>query len=320
MTRVATGLPVAFGLGLAITLAVAWPVVRHPATEIFGDEIAGRHYDAYTVIRQFAGDTRLGVYSQPLTDLPGRWLARAVGPVAAFNVVVLVAFPLSAAAAYALARYLALSHRAALLAGVVFMLAPFHLAQAAYHPHIAQTQWVPLYFLALFALIDRPSIWRAVGLAAAGAALVLSNDYGGFIGAVLTPAAGLAYWWTSPRAARSPQALATAAFILMTLAGAGLVVVSRVARPLLATPDRFAFPLDDIGWYRARPWAYFVPPVDHPAFGALAARTFVDRGVTLGLVENQVFLGWSTLLLGAVGSPPRRVSGASIRKDGLFSP
>src|SRR5580704_853974 len=181
MTRTPTGLLVAFGLGLAITLAVAWPVVRHPATVIFGDEIAGRHYDAYTVIQQFAGDTRLGVYSQPLTDLPGRWLARAVGPIPAFNIVVLLAFPLSAAAAYALARYLALSHWAALVAGVVFMLAPFHFAQAAYHPHIAQTQWTPLYFLALFALVDRPSIRRALGLAAAGAALVLTNDYGGFI-------------------------------------------------------------------------------------------------------------------------------------------
>ena len=300
MPQPVTGVALAFGLGTAITIAVAWPVVTHPSQLIFGDEIVGRHYDAYTVMQQMAGGVSAGPYAQPLTDRAGALLARQMNPVAAYNLLVLLTFPLSAAAAYALARYLVGSHAASLIAGLAFMLAPFHVAQAAYHPHIAQTEWLPLYFLALFALVDRPSAWRAVGLATACGALVLSNDYGGLIGAVTTPVALVSYWWASPRASRSWHRLAVAAATLAGIAAAGLLAILRVAPQLIATPGRFAFPLDDIGWYSARWWAYLVPPVDHAWLGTTSTRLFARFHVTLGLLENQLDLGWGLLTLSAL--------------------
>jgi len=49
------------------------------------------------------------LFMQPVTDLTGAALARIAGPVAAYNWLVLISFPLAAAAAYLLARHLTLA-------------------------------------------------------------------------------------------------------------------------------------------------------------------------------------------------------------------
>src|SRR5204863_4454180 len=135
-----------------------------------------------------------GLYSQPITDLTGAAIARFTGAVSAYNWLVLLSFPLSAATAYLLARHLALRPAAALFAALLFAFSPFHLAHAAYHPHIAQTQWLPLYLLALWRCMD-DATWIAMGfLAVATAAVTLSNFYGGLIAAVITPVAIGGYW------------------------------------------------------------------------------------------------------------------------------
>jgi hypothetical protein len=69
-----------------------------------------------------------------------------------------------------------------------------HVAHATYQVHMAQTAWIPLYVLALFAAIDRPTLWRMLLLFASAVALVASNDYAGLIGAIVTPVALPANW------------------------------------------------------------------------------------------------------------------------------
>jgi hypothetical protein len=188
------GAAAVFALATLLTVVIAWPVVRAPTEMIYGREIAGRHYDAYTVIEQFGnGLPATGLSEQPVADRAGWLLARMLPAVAAYNVIVLLTFPLTAAATYLLARHLLASHGAAAIAAMFFAFAPLRLVHAAYHPHIVQTQWLPLYLLALFALIDRPTWWRAAGVAVSCAGLALSNYYGGLIGAVITPLAIVAY-------------------------------------------------------------------------------------------------------------------------------
>ncbi len=123
------------------TAAMAALVLRAPSERVFGMEIVGRHHDPFTVMAQFGRPIAFGVYSQPVTDITGAWLARMSGPVAAYNWLVLLSFPLAAAAAYLLARYLTLTPAGATVAAMAYAFSPFHLAQAAYHPHIAQIQW-----------------------------------------------------------------------------------------------------------------------------------------------------------------------------------
>src|SRR3954466_9943180 len=181
---------------------IAAPVLRAPSERVFGMEIVGRHHDPFTTMEQFARPITVGAYSQPVTDIAGAMFARISGAVAAYNWLVLLTVPLSPAAAYLLARHLALSPAGATVAALAYAFSPFHLAHAAYHPHIAQTQWLPVYFLALWRCLDHPSPARTCVLGAAAVGVVLSNYYGGFIAGVTTPVAVTAYWAVATRRTR----------------------------------------------------------------------------------------------------------------------
>ena len=295
------GLLLTVALATAATIAIAWPVVTNPRELVYGHEIAGRHHDAYTVMLQIAGSGAAEPYAQPLTDRFGWLLARVLPPVAAYNLLVLLSFPLTAAATYALARHLTASHEAALVAAFVFTFAPVRLAHAAYHPHIVQTQWLPLYLLALVALIERASWPRVLGAALACGALVLSNFYNGLIGALVTPVMLVAYW-----AARRPdygwRSLAGALAIVSAIAAAGLTLVAVRYPQVVATPQEFAFAVGDVARYSAHWWAYFVPSVDHPLAGDWAKGLLVREAGAESLVEQQIYLGYAVLVLAAIAT------------------
>ncbi len=298
--------------GLALTLAMAWPVALAPSARIFGTEIDGRHHDSYTVMWQFEDAPPPLPYRQPLVDDVGRALATAMGAVAAFNAIVLISFPLTVLTTFALARYLRLPSGGAAIAAFAFAFAPPHLAHAAYHPHIAQTQWLPLYFLAVWASVDRFSAWRAALLLLAGAALALSNIYSAYIAAVLTPVAIAGAFIPArvdhpihnpQRPARDPGQARNAArtmAVLVTTAAALLIALRAMMPALFSTTAGFAFPRADVARYGAQWFAYLLPPVDHPLWGGSAARVWADRGMTGALVEQQVSVSWALLALAAV--------------------
>ncbi len=294
-----TGLVLA--LALLVTGLMAAPVLRAPRSQIFGLEIVGRHHDPFTVMRQFTEPVAAGVYFQPVTDLPGKWLARLAGPVAAYNAIILLSFPLSALAAYWLARHLRIGRAAAGFAALAFAFSPFHIAQAAYHPQIAQTQWLPLYLLALWRCLDRATLARSTLLALAAVAVTWSNFYGGLIAGVLTPVAVAAYWYfvsrSEPRALRH---IAVTCAVLLVIAVIGAAYAWQTARAAIETPAAFAFARADLFRYSATWWSYLVPPVASPVFGEFAQRVWMAAGVGDGLLENQVSLGWGVVALSAV--------------------
>ena len=221
---------------------------------------------------------------------------------AAYNWLVLLSFPLSAAAAYLLARHLALSPAGATVAAMAYAFSPFHLAHAAYHPHIAQTQWVPLYLLALWRCLDNASPVAVGFLGAATVAVTLSNFYGGLIAAVITPVAVAAYWLVTRRARHAIDAPAghhrrESRAHRRRRAG---VRVWYAARAVVVNRAAFAFPRADLFRYSAKWWSYLVPPVEHPLLGATAHRIWNAAGVREGLLEQQVSLGWGIVALGLI--------------------
>ena len=303
---VAKGAGLAFAVALAATLVMAAPVALAPGERLFGSSqtVARQdpNRDPFGVIEQLRTGRVPGPYLQPLTDLPGRALARLFGPVAAYNVVVLATFPLAAAAAYLLARYVLASHLGAMVAGLAYAFLPFHVAHAAHHPHVAQTQWIPLYFLALWRCLDRPDPRRALVLLAAAAAVALSNFYGGLIAAVLSPVALLAHGFVSPHrpAAGRGRRLALTGLTLAAAAAAGLLLIERVAPAVLLGPGAFAFPRSDLFLHSARWWSYLLPAVDHPLAGPWVREFWAGSGLEEALLEQQVGVGFSFLGLAAV--------------------
>ena len=285
-----------------LTLLMSAPVLRDPAQRLFGSDIAGRHHDPYTVITQFERPPAPGPYTQPLTDYAGVALARVTGGVVAYNAIVLVSFPLAALCAFLLVRRLTGDAVAAAVAGFVFAFSAFHLAHAAYHPHVAQVQWLPLYFLALWMALERFTTWRAGGLLAAAALAAGTNFYGGLIAAVLTPPAALTFWLTRRRRdARLADRSLFRVVVLLAFAGlAGLGYVAAAAPSVLDPAARPAFPAQDLARYGAAWWAYLLPPVDHPVAGAWAARTLGRAGIHEGIVEQQLSIPWSVLVLAGI--------------------
>jgi hypothetical protein len=286
---------------LVLTAIIAAPVLQAPAERIFGAELVGRNHDPFTVMQQYLRPIALGLYSQPVTDVAGALLARVMNPVIAYNLLTLLSFPLAAAAAYLLGRHLALSPAGAALAALAYAFSPFHLAHAAYHIHITQTQWFPLYLLALFRCLDAPTP-KAVGLlAGATACVTLSNFYGGLIAAVVTPVAIAAYWLArAPAGGRSKRRLLVTAGSLLLIAAAGVAYVWAVAPGVVADPAAVAFRRADLFRYSAKWWAYLVPPVQNPLLGAGARRLWGAAGVGGGVLEEQVSLGWGIVALGLV--------------------
>ena len=301
MRRHAAEALAAAAAALLLTLVIAAPVVRAPSERIFGAAIVGRHHDPFTVMQQFARPMSLGPYSQPVTDLTGAAIARVTGAVAAYNWLVLLSFPLSAAAAYLLARHLALPPGGSLLAALLFAFSPFHVAQAAYHPHVAQTQWLPLYLLALWRCMDEAT-WSAVAfLTVAVAAVTLSNFYGGLIAAVITPIAMGAYWFARARLGpRASRHVGVTAGALAGLAVCGLAFVWWTAPAVVSDRAAFAFARQDLFTFSAKWWSYLVPPVAHPLLSGLARRIWFAWQVNEGLLEQQVSLGWSVIVLGLI--------------------
>jgi hypothetical protein len=284
-----------------MTLVMATPVLRSPSERVFGADIVGRHHDPFTVMAQFQRPIALGTYVQPLTDIPGALLARLFHPVTAYNWLVLATFPLSAAAAYALARHLMMPATAAALAAFAFAFSPFHLAQAAYHVHVAQTQWIPLYLLALFRCLDRSTAATIGLLALSAVGVALSNFYGGLIAGVMTPMAVAGHWYFISRdeAGSRRRVLITLAS-LGALAFAGAAYAWIVAPAVVAAPDAFAVARDDLVRYGATWRSYVVPPVVHPLFGDSASRVWIAAGVGIGLLEQQLSLGVGLMTLAAV--------------------
>ncbi len=295
------GLLVAGAIATALTLLIAWPVVVAPNEVIFGHEILGRQPDAYALIHQFGGGAPAGYYGQPLTDFLGRSLATIVSPVFAFNLVVLLTFPLTAMATYAFARYLFDSHAGALVAGLAFAFAPMHLAQAAYHADLAQLQWLPLFFLALVALVDRVTVLRVVAFAAATLCLIFSSYYWALVGALLAPVALTAFWVIRPDADRNLKPVVAPAVIIAALAiGLGWYMKANHLGPFVV-PDGVPMPIEEVAFYRARWWSYLIPSVDHPLLGAWATETQGRRNINLEMLEQQISIGFSFLLLAVAG-------------------
>lgn len=288
-------------LAFVLAVALAAPVLQAPSERVFGRESVGRHHDPFTAMGQFGRPLAFGVYTQPLTDVPGALLSRVSTPVAAYNWLVLLTFPLSAAAAYVLGRHLRLGPAGAGFAAMAFAFSPFHLAQAAYHPHIAQTQWLPLYLFALWRSLERPKPAALVLLAVSAAGVTLSNFYGGLIAAVITPAAMAAYWFFVTRGTpRSARRLALTTGVLAAVGAAGIAYAWAAAHAVLSNPGAFAYARADLLRYSARWWSYLVPPIGNPLLGAGAMRVWQEAGVHEGLLEQQVSLGWGVVALGLV--------------------
>ncbi len=233
-----------------------------------------------------------------ILSLPLQWL---FGLAPAYSMLFLLSFALGGWSLYLLARALSLGHRPALLAGVIFAYAPYHVAHAFGHLDLMPVQWVGFFFLALLQVLRGARglwpVWAGVFFTLAAlsawyyllylmlAALVAWLLY------LLTHRARLAdgRWWRG-----CLLAALTALLLLAPVVGPVITVWQR--QGFTATPDAEWYSVR----YSADLAALLTPPRWHLLLGTrvqpLYARAFLANEV-----EGTVYLGALVLLLAGYG-------------------
>ncbi len=230
---------------LALSVVLTWPLVLHPARLLAGHpgNDNWNHVWGYWWVGQNLSEGRWPTSTDLLSHPTGgtlyfidtiqavlSWpLQILAGPAVAYNLVVLAGLWLAGFAAWLLARRLTGDAAAAGLAMVVYGASPHLLGQA--YNGISETVcagWFPLTLWALVRMLDRPTLWRALALAACGALCTLTSWYYGLFAAIAATA--LVLW----QGARQPYTVRWGRTLL-------LGVVAMAVSGALVAPFFFAF-------------------------------------------------------------------------------
>jgi F5/8 type C domain len=170
-------------------------------------------------------DHRVGL---TLISQPVQWAGGS--PVAAYNLALLLSFPLSAAAAHLVVHSLTRRHDAALIAGLAFGFNPYRVAHLE-HLELVSSYWMPVALFALHKLVDEPRTRWAVLFGIAWLLQALCSSYYLFYFSVLV---GLwLVWFARGLPIRSLAALAAC----WTAAGALLLPLLLAYREIHAAFD-----------------------------------------------------------------------------------
>ena len=178
----------------AITCVLLWPLVAHVGSAV-ADTIGDPLLNAWTLRwvqhavltdplrlydgNMFAPNLRSLAFSELL--LPQAILAWPIWLITqnvliAYNISVLITYPLCAIGMYALCRGLGANRGGAFVAGLCFSFAPFRLDNNA-HLQVLSMQWMPLALLAVVRFMQRPTRWRFAAVTISVALTSLSSVY-----------------------------------------------------------------------------------------------------------------------------------------------
>ena len=300
---------------LAATAFVAilfWPLVRGLGSTVVGDgsDASGTMAGFWWMTRE-GGYHLFGATRHTLTGAPFGWEAgnglnlqlvlpyypgylatKVVGPVAAYNLVLLSGYVLSGASMYLLARYLGCVRIVAAWAGLAYIVFPWHLARTP-HASLVHLEFLPLVVLALVAAARRPTWLRFSFVGLATLACWLTSGYFGVMALVAAAAFALAAALTST-ARRG--ALLVAGSVGAALGASTIValfsVLSGFGRG--AGLNRVA---DDLYAYGVRGLELILPAPGNIMLGDRLDSVFASRQHGSNPTETRNYLGLLTIVL-----------------------
>jgi hypothetical protein len=297
----------ALALIVLLTLVLCAPIARHLSTAVPGDEGDNLFYvrsiwwmHHALVDEGISPFVDRGAYfpegralargeMTASNTLPGVPLTAAFGPVATYNILVLLSFVLSGWGTYFWVSHLTGRRSAGLVAAVIFTFLPYRFAHMGGHLPLVSTQWVPWLLWAFERFLARRTVARASVMGLLGAGLGLSSWYYGYSAALMVPLYALWRIRTVPGVWRESSwwlGLGTAAAIVLAL-------VMPFVLPLLALRDlgEMDRTLRHLAVWMLNPYDFFLPNLAHPWWGDAAAqwlphqaRGWEERGVALGMV------------------------------------
>lgn len=260
--------------------------------------------------------------------LPLKLATLLTNEVFAYNLILLLSFPLAGLAMFLLAYSLTKNAMAGFLAGLIFSFSPYHFWKSYNHLDLALIWPLPLYVWSLLRITaDLKADLRQSRLIKDGllagcllAMVVLTNFYYGYFMFLFTAIFSLIFLLVRVLKDRSRFiALSLYYFIALLLSGLVTLIVVlpftyqtlRESRDIggegqsLFKQEAFHRPLNNLISLSARPWDYLLPSQDNPFFGRFIPSVYQwiqtksedFKTVSAPPHERTVYLGWVSLLL-----------------------
>ncbi len=293
-----------------LTFLFTYPLPVQMGTSLYGHELVGFNVDPYAEMERFqrvkqtflaTGKLWFSPFIHPLVAVPGALLTEAFDEVVAFNLLLLISFPLAGFFTYLLAYQLTQKPFPSFFAGLVYSFSPYHWVHAYYHLSLSQIQWFPLYLLSLILFSQKKSFPRGLLVMGSLLVLVLTNYYYALFGLLLTILFILyhgGFLYVNRGQKVFPHASFWVLLGVLTLAGLlfSLYFYNHLVLIYHNLPS-FSARYPDLFRYGSRPWGFIVPPQDNPFLGWIGKNYIHSRLEGGTLVEHTLYLGLVPLLL-----------------------
>lgn len=123
------------------------------------------------------GTTLYGHTLSPLNGLIGIVLQSFLSLVQSYNVIVTLSFVGTGLTTFWLSHYISKSYIGSLLAGFAFTFSSYHFAHGIGHMNLITLQWLPLFILAWWVFLQRPTYKHAVYVVLSMLAVILTDFY-----------------------------------------------------------------------------------------------------------------------------------------------
>ncbi|MEN6570510.1 MAG: hypothetical protein ABFD24_01580 [Anaerolineaceae bacterium] len=234
------------------------------------------------------------------STLPGVPFSMAFGPIAGYNIALLLTFVLSGFFMYLWVRRLTKSEAAALIAGALFAFSPNHMARlVAGHLNLCAEQWFPLYFWGLFDLLNpgKKFNWWTVLLTSLGlGAIAFTTMYYLYMTLIITLLIVLVYLILTRFKALGKKVFWVQLTATVVIALPFLFFSLRPFVTLSEAGGIASRSLEYANVYSASPTDFLLPSTDHFLWGAAIGKAF-DRSLWM---EGTLYLGAVGLLLAAI--------------------
>ena len=209
----------------------------------------------------------------PVSESISLILTKFFNEIAAYNIFVLLSFPITAVGTYLLLINLLQNKIAAFIGGLIFGFCPSAVMQASGgHAVFAFNVFIPIFLLALFYNRTQRTLFSATYVAASFSLVVLTSLYFGYFAIYIGIYFVAFELINSKREDRRPilfkyfVSLIFATFIIMPSQYKVIYHQVTASHETLVNTGR----IQDIGQlisYSSRPWDFILPSVDHPIFG-----------------------------------------------------
>ncbi|MFQ5613035.1 MAG: hypothetical protein ACE5H9_12975 [Anaerolineae bacterium] len=240
----------------------------------------------------------------PFNELAALTLQPLVGLTRTYTLLWLFSFPTAGFTTYLLGHHLTGNRWAAFVGGLIFAFSARHYAHGVSHLGLWTIQWLPLYALALFLLLKRPSLKTAV-LTSASFILAVTSEHVYYVFYFVIPVTALfaAYYGFAARSRPQPVRFWTA------FAGSilvGLILVSPIYLHIIPNrnQDFIQGRGDGVVAYSADVLAYLTPAEKHPVWHKIVAPAYERIGGNEE--ENTIFIGYAAITLMLVGLKAQR--------------